>query len=817
MNTQRVFGLFVAATMAVGMIAVPFGVSAHAAQGLEDFDPNNLMSDEAMYGAVSQSMSEEDISAFLADKGKRCVRGKDGSACIKDARFNTQSFPASQWCPEPYQGADNESAAAVIAKSARACQISPKVLLVLLQKEQGLIQTTNPTKRAFDRATGFACPDTAPCDPSKAGFATQVYAAASRLQQYKAQPHRFNFAVGRTTRIGYHPNASCGFTTVTPKTAATAALYNYTPYVPNAAALANPYGSGDSCSAYGNRNFFRIHSDWFGRPNEVTVTEEPTPTPQPQPTPQPAPQPSPEPKPEPAPEKPEVLGEHRTSFDHDLTGDGIPDLLLPGNGDRSRGEGWGNGSEMHVVEIAQNGRSEAEASYRAIGWGWRADDTIDAGDWTGDGYRDLMLVSTNGDLLLYPGNTNFTWRKSRVVGYGWSGMDVIFGGADFDGDQKPDLLARQKNSGRLYLYRGDGRGAFQGSHVIGWGWSGMKHLALVPGWNGHLAAVVAVRSADGKMFVYPSDGRGHFAGRVDFPGSWNHYKHFAGISDQNADHRGDLAAVTTDGKIQVLPLDRHSVGSAWSVDIHGARVERIFPAGLNNTRFLNAILSDARLVNVDRTTMTNKSISTGIVVKQGEKLLKAGQWDADSYPDLIIWNNEKKLLLHRGNGKNSWDHNGQIIGVGWGFTDVIPVKNWKARGASGMLAFDQKSGLLRLYTADANGYFNHSAIVAEDLQWADMIADAGSWSGQAGPEIFARESNNGRLYWIGSDPNGMRVHDRRSVGHGWSGMKTLSVGNDMNRDGLDDVLALRHDGKLFLYQGTGHPYFGSVQELNIKK
>jgi len=46
--------------------------------------------------------------------------------------------------------------------------------------------------------------------------------------------------------------------------AATAALYNYTPYQPNKAALDNLYGSGNSCSAYGNRNFWRMYNDWFG-------------------------------------------------------------------------------------------------------------------------------------------------------------------------------------------------------------------------------------------------------------------------------------------------------------------------------------------------------------------------------------------------------------------------------------------------------------------------------------------------------------------------------------------------------------------------
>ena len=42
------------------------------------------------------------------------------------------------------------------------------------------------------------------------------------------------------------------------KNKATAALYTYTPYQPNEAALNNMYGLGDRCSAYGNRNFYNM-------------------------------------------------------------------------------------------------------------------------------------------------------------------------------------------------------------------------------------------------------------------------------------------------------------------------------------------------------------------------------------------------------------------------------------------------------------------------------------------------------------------------------------------------------------------------------
>jgi hypothetical protein len=53
-------------------------------------------------------------------------------------------------------------------------------------------------------------------------------------------------------------------TAVVIQSRATANLYTYTPYQPNAASLAAYPGEGDACSSYGNRNFFSTFTDYFG-------------------------------------------------------------------------------------------------------------------------------------------------------------------------------------------------------------------------------------------------------------------------------------------------------------------------------------------------------------------------------------------------------------------------------------------------------------------------------------------------------------------------------------------------------------------------
>ncbi|MBQ3320879.1 S-layer homology domain-containing protein, partial [Candidatus Saccharibacteria bacterium] len=68
--------------------------------------------------------------------------------------------------------------------------------------------------------------------------------------------------------IQYNPDSSCGGSTVYIENLATSSLYRYTPYQPNASSLAAGYGTGNSCSAYGNRNFYLYFNDWFGDSTE---------------------------------------------------------------------------------------------------------------------------------------------------------------------------------------------------------------------------------------------------------------------------------------------------------------------------------------------------------------------------------------------------------------------------------------------------------------------------------------------------------------------------------------------------------------------
>lgn len=225
------------------------------------FDPGNIISDADFFRAGS--MSVEQIQAFLDNRLPSC---QSGYVCINKYTEDTWDRDKTVLC-DAYDGERGETVAEIIHKVSAACGVAAEVLIVLIQKEQGLVTLSNPTKSRYDRATGYACPDTAPCDAQYFGFYNQVYNAAKQFKRYANPPGTSRFftwyPVGQTSNVGYHPNRACGAMPVRIQNQATAGLYYYTPYTPNQAAMANLTGLGDTCSAYGNRNFWRLYNYWF--------------------------------------------------------------------------------------------------------------------------------------------------------------------------------------------------------------------------------------------------------------------------------------------------------------------------------------------------------------------------------------------------------------------------------------------------------------------------------------------------------------------------------------------------------------------------
>lgn len=196
----------------MGIIAIPSHVFA--------FNPNYLISDDEL--TDSFALDRNQIQNFL-NKGF-----------------------LGNYVTEDHEGI-RRSATDIILQTAQNVGISPKFLLVLIQKEQSLVEDDDPTQRQLDWAAGYAvCDICATTDENIQrwkGFGKQVNSSALQF----IEGYLVDIDQRGTTQGKYGPGVPIEIDdqTVTPANAATAAMYAYTPHI------------------HGNENFVAIWNDWF--------------------------------------------------------------------------------------------------------------------------------------------------------------------------------------------------------------------------------------------------------------------------------------------------------------------------------------------------------------------------------------------------------------------------------------------------------------------------------------------------------------------------------------------------------------------------
>lgn len=207
-----------------------------------EFNPNSIISDEEILD--STTMNANEIQEFLESKGSylagyRCPNAdgisKTAAEIIYDAGANNYDCDGI-----------NTDALITPAQKKVLCKkisINPKFLIVLLQKEQSLIEDDSPSQSSLDWATGYGCPDGDACNTRWKGFGKQVNSAALQFYDYIVNPQNYTYRAGNTYTMR---NTNKPDMQVTPMNNATAALYNYTPHVYN-----------------GNYNFWKLWMRYF--------------------------------------------------------------------------------------------------------------------------------------------------------------------------------------------------------------------------------------------------------------------------------------------------------------------------------------------------------------------------------------------------------------------------------------------------------------------------------------------------------------------------------------------------------------------------
>ncbi len=264
-QNTRLAGLILVAALGIACL---FTTPTHAAS----WDAGKIIDD--LVFTNTNTMSPGGIQDFLNSKVPACDTW--GTQPSEYGGGTRAQYAASKGVSPPFTclkdySENGRSAAQIIYDVAQNYRINPQVLLVLLQKEQGLVTDSWPWPIQYRSATGYGCPDTAPCDAQYYGLTNQLGWAAKMFRSIMdANPNWYTPYVLGNNYIQYSPDASCGGSNVNIQNRATQALYNYTPYQPNQAALNAGYGTAP-CGAYGNRNFWLYFNDWFGPTTDANL------------------------------------------------------------------------------------------------------------------------------------------------------------------------------------------------------------------------------------------------------------------------------------------------------------------------------------------------------------------------------------------------------------------------------------------------------------------------------------------------------------------------------------------------------------------
>jgi hypothetical protein len=180
-----------------------------------EFEPNYIISDEDY--SNYRSLSQSEIQQFLEDKNSYL------------ANFISSDINGQM-----------KTAAEIIYQAAQNYQINPQLILVMLQKEQSLVEDDSPEQKQLDWAMGYGvCDDCSMNDPALMifkGFGAQVDKATARFRWYNDNPTVFKQA-GKEYQIDG--------VSVRLVNQATANLFSYTPHI------------------HGNYNFWKIWQRWF--------------------------------------------------------------------------------------------------------------------------------------------------------------------------------------------------------------------------------------------------------------------------------------------------------------------------------------------------------------------------------------------------------------------------------------------------------------------------------------------------------------------------------------------------------------------------
>ncbi len=473
-------------------------------------------------------------------------------------------------------------------------------------------------------------------------------------------------------------------------------------------------------------------------------------------------------------------------------------------------------------EVLTSASPQPVSESRRIGTGWQVlRDIILSPDFTGDGKPDLLAIDPAArGVRVYSGNGRGGVTGVATRGGGWQVMTKLVAAGDRDGDRKADLLA-VRNDGALVLYTGDGAGWVRTGRVIATGFGAMDSVVTagdVTG-DGH-PDLLTVNQGNGRLYLYPGTANGGVTAPVVWGGGWQHLDQLVSGPDADLDHNvGDVMTRQTDGRMRTYyadasgrltrmstfgrgwgSLDNITSGADWTGDGVPDLVARVSRTG------------ELRVYEGTG----ERDFSAGPLTMRadvsGANLLRlVGDVDGDGYSDAVARMPGGDLLGLRGLGDGRFERLPSRIGGGWQIFDLIePAGDITYDGVPDLVARVASTGELRIYPMTRTFGFPWRLSDTADWRGARSITGVGAVNADANGDLVALRTDGSVRLYRGSGPGVLNWYDTVLTGQ-TDLTQVIGVG-DLTGDGPADLLARSANGHLWVYPGDGRGGFRSSRE-----
>jgi stage II sporulation protein D len=233
-----------------------------------------------------------------------------------------------------------------------------------------------------------------------------------------------------------------------------------------------------------------------------------------------------------------------------------PVVVKPGTKYAAFPRSYRSSSKVDLLLITRDGSLRRyPISAKALGAGQTIDSgygsfthVINAGDWNGDGYADVIGRSSRQRLLLYRGTSTGSFGTGVDLGV-VSKHQYLTGVGDLNGDRFPDLMVIGAGGVASLLYGNGATGVKSTARVAG-SWSNVDWLRGAGDFNADGRLDVITRTGD-RLYVHLRTKTG-FATRKPIGSGFGGYSSITAVGDVDGDKRSDLVARSRTGKLKLF-------------------------------------------------------------------------------------------------------------------------------------------------------------------------------------------------------------------------------------------------------------------------